>query len=117
MNPAAADTALPPTQHAAPLGRTLASGRKPSYRNLAFFPKNNEFPGACHPVNTRAARNRRLINWIMLAILVWGGVLALGAYTSPKMNTNPLRTLVVYAFVAAFVGFWAILLKFRDSRP
>jgi hypothetical protein len=54
----------------------------------------------------------------MAAILVWGAVLAVGAYTSPKMMVNSNRTLVVYAFVAAFVVFWAVLLKYREShRP
>ena len=59
---------------------------------------------------------RRLIQWIMVAILVWGAVLAVGAYTTPKMLVNSHRTLVVYAFVAAFVVIWALLLKYRESR-
>ena len=63
-----------------------------------------------------APQNRLIIKFVMLAILVWGAVLAVGAYHSPQMNTSALRTLVVYAFVVAFVGFWAILLKYRDSR-
>ena len=52
----------------------------------------------------------------MLAVLIWGAVLAVGTYSAPKIQTNALRTLVVYAFVVAFVLFWAVLLKMRDSR-
>jgi hypothetical protein len=63
-----------------------------------------------------SSSGRRLIQWIMIAILAWGAVLAVGAYTTPKMLINSNRTLVVYAFVVAFVLFWAILLKYRDAR-
>jgi len=59
---------------------------------------------------------RRLIQWVMLAILAWGAVLAVGSYTAPKLMVNSNRTLVVYLFVAAFVIFWALLLKYRASR-
>jgi protein-S-isoprenylcysteine O-methyltransferase Ste14 len=53
---------------------------------------------------------RRLIRGIMLAVLVWGVVLAIGAW---RLNNDPRRLLVVLACVVAFLGFWLAMLGLR----
>jgi CHASE2 domain-containing sensor protein len=55
----------------------------------------------------------RLIRWIMLAILVWGGFHAVGAWT---LNHDARRPLVVLACVFAFLGFWLAMLAVRRRR-
>ena len=55
----------------------------------------------------------RLIRWIMGAILVWGGLLAIGAW---RLNNDPRRLLVVLACVIAFLGFWGVMLAARARR-
>ncbi len=60
----------------------------------------------------------------MAAVGVWGTTLALGALLygydpetgDIKLSVNPLRGLIVFAFVAAFLGFWAIMLSTRRSN-
>jgi hypothetical protein len=85
--------------------------------NASFASIENRSPVVNPDLQTKPdPQNRRLLSLIMFGILVWGAVLAVGTYHSPEMQANALRTLVVYAFVVAFVGFWAILLKMRDSR-
>ena len=51
-----------------------------------------------------------VVRWIMLAVTIWGMVLAYGAYL---YNHNPLRAAVVAACVFGFLGFWALMLRAR----
>jgi CHASE2 domain-containing sensor protein len=49
----------------------------------------------------------------MAGILAWGLVHALGAWT---LNHDARRPVVVLACVAAFLGFWLVLLAARRRR-
>jgi hypothetical protein len=68
-----------------------------------------------------AAGNQRLLQGVMAAIGVWGGLLALGAALFGYDQTNgevhfapsPLRGLIVLTCVSLFLGGWAVLLKRR----
>lgn len=53
------------------------------------------------------------IGLIMLGLLAWGAVHALGAYGH---NQNPWRAVVVMGFSLAFVGFWVALLAWRARQ-
>lgn len=55
----------------------------------------------------------RLIRWIMVALVVWAVVHALGAWT---LNHDARRPLVVITCMAAFLGFWGALLAARRRR-
>jgi hypothetical protein len=50
----------------------------------------------------------RLLRWIMVGIVVWGVFHAIGAWT---LNHDARRPLVVLACVAAFLGFWLVMLS------
>jgi hypothetical protein len=67
----------------------------------------NDKPQAPRPVNWTL--------WIMLALLAWGGYLAIGAVRAPG-NHQTLRGLVIFACTAAFLGFWWLALQFRARR-
>lgn len=56
---------------------------------------------------------RRLLRWIMGAVLVWGTILAIGAW---RLNNDPRRLVVVLACVIAFLGFWLMMLAARSRR-
>ena len=60
--------------------------------------------------------NNRLIAIIMVCILLWGAVLAIGAYAAPGFVPNGARVAVVYAFVTGFTVIWAMLLRYRKSH-
>ncbi|MFM7185333.1 MAG: hypothetical protein ACKO4Z_11250 [Planctomycetota bacterium] len=49
----------------------------------------------------------------MLGIVAWGAFHALGAW---RLNHDPRRMLVVFACVAAFLGFWLAMLAARRRR-
>lgn len=55
----------------------------------------------------------RLLRWIMGAVLVWGTILAIGAW---RLNNDPRRLAVVLACVIAFLGFWLVMLAARSRR-
>jgi hypothetical protein len=55
----------------------------------------------------------RIIRGIMLAVLVWGAILAAGAWT---FNHDIRRPLVVMACVLGFLGFWGAMLASRRRR-
>jgi len=55
----------------------------------------------------------RLILWIMVGIVLWGLVHAIGAW---RLNHDPRRLVVVLACVAGFLGFWLTLLRARRRR-
>ena len=54
-------------------------------------------------------------HWIMVALLVWGGYLAIGAVQSGG-NHRSLRGLIVFGCVLAFLGFWLAALAVRQRR-
>ena len=56
---------------------------------------------------------QRLILWIMLGIVAWGIFHAVGAW---RLNHDPRRVLVVLGCVAAFLGFWLVMLSARRRR-
>jgi CHASE2 domain-containing sensor protein len=56
---------------------------------------------------------RRIIRWVVLAILAWGVFHAVGAW---RLNHNPLRAVVVLGCVAGFLGFWMAMLAARQRR-
>ncbi|MGD9723859.1 MAG: hypothetical protein AB7O59_20855 [Pirellulales bacterium] len=51
---------------------------------------------------------RRLIAVIMAALAVWALYVAIGAYL---YNFDPMRAVVVLVCMAAFLGFWLLLLR------
>ncbi|MEX0937641.1 MAG: hypothetical protein WDZ59_07250 [Pirellulales bacterium] len=61
--------------------------------------------------------DRRAIRWIMLAVAVWGVLLALGTYLYVErvgMRIRPIAAaLVVLVCTAAFLGLWAAVLARR----
>ncbi|MEI6240486.1 MAG: hypothetical protein WCR51_08855 [Planctomycetia bacterium] len=50
----------------------------------------------------------RIIRWIMVAIVIWGAILAAGAWT---LNHDIRRPLVVMACVLGFLAFWRTMLR------
>ncbi len=50
---------------------------------------------------------------ITVGVAVWGAVLAVGAW---RLNHNPWRAVLVAACVAAFLGFWWLMLAVRARR-
>jgi nitrate reductase NapE component len=65
------------------------------------------------PSSAEAADRTSIIRWIVVAIMIWGVVHAVGAWS---FNWNPLRPLVVLACVGAFLGFWMTMLAVRQRR-
>ena len=67
------------------------------------------------------ADRRRLLRFVMLAVLVWGSILALGAGLygfdigtgEVHFAPNLYRGLIVEAFVLAFLGIWSLALGSR----
>ena len=55
----------------------------------------------------------RIIRGIMLAVLVWGSLLAAGAWT---FNHDIRRPIVVMVCVLGFLGFWGAMLSARRRR-
>lgn len=53
--------------------------------------------------------------WIMVAVLIWGGYLAIGALRAPG-NLQSLRGLIIFACTLAFLGFWWLALVLRQRR-
>lgn len=72
-----------------------------------------EPPTATRPDPTaEAAGRRRLIRWIMLAVIAWGAFLAMGLWLSTHKWRGPA---IVMSCVFAFLGFWAAMLATRRS--
>lgn len=59
------------------------------------------------------ATGEQIIRWIMAALVVWGTVHAIGAWT---LNHDARRPLVVIVCMAAFLGFWMAMLSARRRR-
>jgi hypothetical protein len=53
--------------------------------------------------------------WIMLALLAWGGYLAIGAIRAPG-NLHTLRGLIIFGCTLTFLGFWWVALVLRSRR-
>lgn len=76
-----------------------------------------------HPM-PKADDRQRLLFGVMLAVAVWGSMLALGAFLFGLDQTtgqvafapNAVRGGIVLGFVAFFVGGWALLLLGRRSK-
>ena len=72
-------------------------------------------------MNNREIQNQRLLRWIMLAVLIWGIVLSIGAAlygVHPRTGSisyapYPLRGGVLLACVLVFLGFWEVMLRVR----
>ncbi|MBW3597108.1 MAG: hypothetical protein KY475_07515 [Planctomycetes bacterium] len=62
----------------------------------------------------KPAASRNLIGYIMLALIVWGTFLAGGAYLYGGVR-QALKALIIFGCVAAFLGLWALLLKYRTA--
>jgi hypothetical protein len=61
----------------------------------------------------RATDPQRIIRGIMIAVLVWGAILAAGSWT---LNHDPRRPMVVIGCVLAFLGFWKAMLATLGRR-
>ena len=59
---------------------------------------------------------RRPFTWIVLGVLAWGAVLALGAFLNHDDRRNPARPLIISFFVGAFLTWWLWLLNSRRGR-
>jgi len=66
------------------------------------------------PADGSVAQNR-VIQAIMVAVLLWGGYLALGALRAPG-NHAVLRGLIIFGCTLAFLGFWLTALVVRQRR-
>ena len=55
----------------------------------------------------------RILAWIMGGLVIWGLFHAVGAWT---LNHDVRRPLIVLACVAAFLGFWLVMLSSRRRR-
>lgn len=61
----------------------------------------------------------RGVYWIMLAVGIWGALLASGAFLfgydetegAIRLAPNPVRGLIVIGCVGVFLGGWALLLR------
>jgi hypothetical protein len=68
---------------------------------------------ACYEMPSPAPH--RIIFYIMLAVFVWGAVLALGAFLYGGAR-QALKADIILACVAIFLGIWALLLRRRAKR-
>jgi hypothetical protein len=56
---------------------------------------------------------RWVLPLIAVAVTAWGVFHAIGAY---QLNHNPARPVMVLACVAAYLGFWGLMLRSRRAR-
>jgi hypothetical protein len=61
---------------------------------------------------SEAEAKRKIVFWIVMGIVAWGIVLAIGDYLK---NHDPRRPLIIIAGVVLFVGFWLAMLRTRRS--
>ena len=59
-------------------------------------------------------RQPSLIGWIMLSLLVWGLLLAIGSWLYGG-NHPLLRAAIIFGVTLAFLGFWLLMLKTKPS--
>ena len=55
-------------------------------------------------------RRLSLIGWIMLALLAWGLLLAIGSWLYGG-NHPLLRAAIIFGVTLAFLGFWLLMLR------
>jgi len=60
-----------------------------------------------------ATKADTILRWIMVAVLVWGTILAAGSWT---FNHDIRRPIIVFACVVGFLGFWNAMLAARRRR-
>ncbi|MCC7084799.1 MAG: hypothetical protein IT427_07300 [Pirellulales bacterium] len=71
------------------------------------------------PTNDDAARRiqRRLLIGLTIAILVWGGFLAIGSFLGGvNLRGGAGRGLVIFGCVSFFLAFWWMLLLMRKQQ-
>jgi hypothetical protein len=56
-----------------------------------------------------------IIPYIVIGLIVWGGLLALGAYVF-RGEYDLRKPLIILACVGLFVGFWGIMLWLNRGR-
>ena len=65
------------------------------------------------PASSSSRDAEKILRGIMLALVAWGVVQALGSWLS---NHDPRRPLLVLACVGGFLGFWLAVLAARRRR-
>lgn len=60
-------------------------------------------------------RRDLMIPWIVIGLVVWGGLLALGAYVF-QGQYDVRKPLIIMACVGLFVGFWAVMIWRNRGR-
>jgi hypothetical protein len=76
-------------------------------------------------IEKEASDRRRFLRFVMLAVFVWGSVLAVGAVLfgfdqatgEVHFAPNLLRGVIVEGCVLAFLGIWLLALRSRHSPP
>jgi hypothetical protein len=64
--------------------------------------------------DSRSISNNSAIRWLMLVILAWGLLLALGTYLFGG-NKPLIRALIVAGCTLAFLGLWTIALAMQKK--
>ena len=91
------------------------------FLRLGFFPASAPGPPKLQPaivvmnMTTHLAPPgaERILRWIMMGIVIWGSIHALGAW---PFNHDARRPVVVLVCVAGFLGFWLTMLAARRRR-
>jgi high-affinity Fe2+/Pb2+ permease len=64
----------------------------------------------------RTAATSRITHWLMLAVLIWGLLLALGTFRFGG-NQPLLRAMIVVGCTLGFLGLWLAALAVRRKAP
>ena len=67
------------------------------------------------PAESFWAQRSTLIFGIMIAVLLWGGYLAIGAVRAPG-NYSVWRGLIIFGCTLAFLGFWLAALALQKRK-
>src|SRR5262245_36057938 len=73
------------------------------------------FTARASEISTMNVKQPTITQAIMVALLVWGGYLALGAIRAPG-NHATWRGLIVFGCTLAFLAIWAAALAVRKRR-
>jgi ABC-type transport system involved in Fe-S cluster assembly fused permease/ATPase subunit len=65
------------------------------------------------PIQRQPVSSRTILTIVMAALALWAVYIAVGAYW---YNFNPWRAVVVLGCMAAFLGFWLLMLWARARR-
>ena len=68
-----------------------------------------------NPADRASTQQRTLIQAIMIAVLLWGGYLAIGAMRAPG-NHAGWRGLIIFGCTLGFLGLWLAALALRRRR-